>query len=622
MPICLPMPVPVPGEVGTPNWWDTSAGASPLNTSTDDIRWKGAFSHSFGSGGGAQVIFRGVNTGNNRLLLSWLIKVGTVEPGVDTLYVGFSPAGTAAMVVGITIATAGSTTAGTQAAGAYTPSVFLKPAAGGWSNTSVAAPAWVTTSTRAWINTTNPNLVWGVQMMVPLGVELSPNAATASINLAGATNFRMWYTAYVALMTGPRAPVIEYPWPGKGGADTGFPLPNTWDEARTANSPADPACTASGISIGVLGIGTKNVDGSMRPNASLIKLDLDGNPPLGDAPNSNRFFAAPTFPAGLSDARKQAVRARFRIANWGSQVGDSPSWQNIPGGDDVPFDLAANEAHFQWPTTPELAIANSETRILYNRFKNRTYMLHQCVLVELTSGFAGGETFLNNSAHRNMDIVNASRFERVAEISVIGLAPINLVRPRDVFLYLETHNMPPKVEEEPDDDGPQNIPTLRGRRGQFAASAVAGPIRDDDTQLPDPTDIAPRIPTYRVHGYHDTGRRITRLDGTSHLIVEPQTSFGYFVLHEGELVGWAARLQGADRIADAVYLIRVPNNGTAQVNTVIQAIENVNEPIVPEAPIVPWKDTPPDGCPAVLLSLLRLLMALFKPLIDLINRRP
>jgi hypothetical protein len=78
--------------------------------------------------------------------------------------------------------------------------------------------------------------------------------------------------------------------------------------------------------------------------------------------------------------------------------------------------------------------------------------------------------------------------------------------------------------------------------------------------------------------------------------LSPQSSFGYFLEHEdqGNLQGWEARLKGATRIAEAFYLIRVQNNGTAKVQTVVQAVETgearlPQDPIVKEPPPIPEK---------------------------------
>jgi hypothetical protein len=97
------------------------------------------------------------------------------------------------------------------------------------------------------------------------------------------------------------------------------------------------------------------------------------------------------------------------------------------------------------------------------------------------------------------------------------------------------------------------------------------------------------LPTYRVHVYHDTGRRTTLLGGGSRRILSPQSSFGFLVQHEGELYGWETRLYGAEKLAENFYVLRVPNNGSVRVTTAIQARESASESPLPS-------DGVPKGC--------------------------
>jgi hypothetical protein len=109
-------------------------------------------------------------------------------------------------------------------------------------------------------------------------------------------------------------------------------------------------------------------------------------------------------------------------------------------------------------------------------------------------------------------------------------------------------------------------------------------------------DLIKFAPTYRVHVYHDTGRRTKMLGGGERRILSPQSSFGYFLEHDGALDGWDARLQGAIRIAETFYLLRIENNGTAKVTTVVQG-RGPGDSVLPEDPIV--KEPPPikpGGC--------------------------
>ena len=51
--------------------------------------------------------------------------------------------------------------------------------------------------------------------------------------------------------------------------------------------------------------------------------------------------------------------------------------------------------------------------------------------------------FVHDSARRNMDFVNASTFERSAEIGLKGLAPLpGSPGTRDVYIYVRTLHLP------------------------------------------------------------------------------------------------------------------------------------------------------------------------------------
>ena len=121
--------------------------------------------------------------------------------------------------------------------------------------------------------------------------------------------------------------------------------------------------------------------------------------------------------------------------------------------------------------------------------------------------------------------------------------------------------MPVKVGEQPPGQGEGEPPI-----GIFNRDNLGLASRGTTTI----EDLIKFVPTYRVHVYHDTGRRRNVQGGVTRRILSPQSSFGYFLEHEGALEGWDARLQGAIRIAETFYLLRVENNGTAKVKTVVQ----------------------------------------------------
>lgn len=113
------------------------------------------------------------------------------------------------------------------------------------------------------------------------------------------------------------------------------------------------------------------------------------------------------------------------------------------------------------------------------------------------------------------------------------------------------------------------------------------------------------FPTFRVHVYHDTGERVAGSDGRSRPALRAQSSFGLYTYHEGALEGWQTSIQGAQRIADNLYLVSAPNNGSAKINIRIQAVDPGTERI-PDDPIIPIKPEDRGGCLRLILKLLGL----------------
>jgi hypothetical protein len=115
-------------------------------------------------------------------------------------------------------------------------------------------------------------------------------------------------------------------------------------------------------------------------------------------------------------------------------------------------------------------------------------------------------------------------------------------------------------------------------------------------QLPPAEELEQYMPTVRYHVFRDTGLRIT-VNGVVQPIVEPQPSFGYYLWLDHEVEQWELRLQNADKIAENLYLIRVPTEGEAPVTTVMHAVQKgEEEQIDPPEPIVkpPVYDLPPE----------------------------
>ncbi len=196
---------------------------------------------------------------------------------------------------------------------------------------------------------------------------------------------------------------------------------------------------------------------------------------------------------------------------------------------------------------------------------------HQCILVTLS----GAHVFNPASVWRNMDFVSASRFERAATISNVGLgrSPVPGT-PRPAYILVEKLNMPPVPTGEPGrDDGSDPKRDLERHRAAVSSPDNRGAMRAVSAAVPGDPNIRLELqPTIRYHVFHDTGLDVNR-EGRTLRVVQPGTAFGFYVDHVGGLDGWRDEIQGATPLSERLYRIEVPEEGTAQITTVVEAVE-------------------------------------------------
>ncbi len=112
-------------------------------------------------------------------------------------------------------------------------------------------------------------------------------------------------------------------------------------------------------------------------------------------------------------------------------------------------------------------------------------------------------------------------------------------------------------------------------QGKVSAADVARMIGNGQLSAADADAL---LPTYRVRVYHDTGETL-KLGGQDHPIIRPQGSFGYRMVHNGDLLGWRSELQfdpsyKVDELAPNFYRVhKVPNDAVMNVTTLVEAIE-------------------------------------------------
>jgi hypothetical protein len=220
---------------------------------------------------------------------------------------------------------------------------------------------------------------------------------------------------------------------------------------------------------------------------------------------------------------------------------------------------------------------------------------HQCIQAVLDSSAAGVQ-FATKSAFRNMHQASASLHREIASIDTRGLKKIKNQGYHDIYLYVETHNMPYRVDSgyaPPTHDsvmkvyntfnyrcggGPDNYARTNG--ATFVNEGC--PNGEWDYTVPAPSErfFEKTMPTLVVHAYADTGETY-KVNGRSVPMLTQLTSFGQFVTHdattEGNVFGWDASLEPVagttfQKVGVNTYRIRIPNDGAGQVITHVEPL--------------------------------------------------
>lgn len=653
-PACLPSAGGVPGQPGVPNWWSEAPPAA-----VDDPRWRG----SLGVGHTAnEAEFRGLvetDGADTYLVLSWEVKSdpGFVAPG-DSLFVGFynedtaTPANSKGLLIKMTREAATTTVAGGFGS-AYSVVVKYRDAttAGGWSDLTTAppVPTWLSDNGRldASCDGGAPPTCdhWVMRLRVKLNPAGASSATGASDPVAGVpvgTNFRMFWDLNVE----SSGTVTHYKWPSavsdvdETSAPPSYPDPSAWGEFQTTST---PPCM-SGISI----TGSDIEVVTTPPTGSSHQISVSG---------SNTFHARPTNGTGAS-LNGTDLTVRLRVADWGSAVGDSPSWRTIPGCEaatgagsvsaGADFDLSCS-----WTLSAEDKCSYDPATFSTCSPMPPPHQTHQCVLAELSASPTAPANlfFSRQSAYRNMDFVTASKFSRAAKIDLAGLTPLGGgALKRDTYLYVQTRNLPEKLRDDapeptpsgtgevpgqaPSDSGeppPGQAPSLDVKRSAEAAARLRerlklprGPIGSKEAEQLKKLvssgalsleEAAELMPSAVVHVWHDTGRKT--VGGSP--ILEPQSSFGYLVAHDGTLSGWKYELASASATLVPVpnsrnfYKLAIDDGGSAIVTTSIEAVER-------SAPTPEPTPKPPPKGPRYWLWAIIVLVVLV--LVIMVSRRP
>lgn len=598
--ISIPSAAGVPGISGPPIWFNGEPGFNPA---LDDVKWRGAVKRTFGTGAGGSNFFRATQaTVGSQKFVYLTFRAAFVQQlsdSDDLIYLGLKKHNDAsAMVVRITAHGAGFVPAGPPSGSppANVSAVDIWTSNGGAWSFQAMSPTWISQHARVWMQSSadpggDGNNRWAVQLRIPANT-VGGITADAGPNLD--TDFDMWYLIHAN--TGGNPVIVDNRTSGattQGDLDNlTYPQPSLWDEFKLTSA----AATSGGVAIYWGDVVVKNSHGE----GSLIENGAN-----------NSFVARPRNYSTANIPTGQ-INATFRIANWGSVVGDpnmpdfsTGSWDYVTGNSEfVPVNSNIDVPPIAAGTNPP-ATTPIKLDAVMNLGAGKS--LHQCMLVTLSGS---NINFLNDAIYQNMNFDGASLLQREAEISVVGLKAFSPT-PRDVYLAVEKVNMPKSGKSDEKQFLETSMVRLMRRGGETAEkmkrarailSDTGGETKEDRLQKlvqvlseVDATEeeLDQLFPTVRIHVYHDTGERVARPDGTERPVLRLQSSFGLYVYHEGTLDGWQTSLQGAQRIEDNLYLLAVPNDGTAKIKVSVQAVQE-GEQRLPEDPVRP-KEYPKAG---------------------------
>ncbi len=615
---CFPPGSGVPGQPGVPDWWTSPA---PF----DDARWQG--SYGYGKG---EFMFNALveNTGGTKyLVLRWHVKPdsGLAGPG-DKVYVGlYNPSTTVATVFRFTRDATVSTPLGGSGIGTNVMStaIFQRTGTGLWTGgngldagtTGVPYPSEVSDKARldAVCTTADPILCddWGVRVRIPMG-------GAGGVTLPD--TFNMWFEVFA----------------DHAGTSTEMKFPNgALEPDETADPlvfpvPEGSASPASAAWSAVTVTGTSCVAGVDIENDDISVTNAIGTGTLIDVNSTNKFDAKPTNYT-MTPFAPTAIKARLRIADWGSAVGDSPRWITVP---DPGCEAATGSGTTNIDHNGTFDLTCSWTLTAGQKCAYRPDLsppgctpdpgpryAHQCILAELQSN-GPPVPFSKSSAWNNFDFDHSSNLERKARLDIGTLGP------RDVYVYVTASNMPDTIgvnQPPPPQQTDKRAAAMLDKAGggivvghvnaeqakRLQGLAASGQISYDD--------VAKVMPTYAAYVWHDTGTTVKSPSGPSKLL-EAQPSFTLFVSHDGPLYGWKHALKSVaggatiTEIAKNYFRIGVGAAGSVEVITAIEALDQPGGGHGGEWP--PWV------VPVLIIIAILLLLGLILVLRRLMRGRP
>ena len=569
---------------------------------------------------------------NSNLYVSWkntvpVAKTAILNPGgtATSIWVGLGQQNkSAGTLVRIDIPQAGlvfPTTVGATQANSLTGNVQYKSVSSGAVEGSYSNANWP-----ASINITNkggtPNLfTYSIQLQVPV----------SAVNVGTVSTMSTWGQIYATMPSGGQ--VAEYAYsttatawtaahPGDAVDGGNAPGIDAWHGTFTALA-ASPVqeCYANGGSVSVdnrfMGV---NVSGN--PDGFDGTVNLFG----GSTNHASETLQTNDISAFVFNATPKTIPANdiittFKVAEWGSQTNGSWVWMTQDG---QLYDAASSTKKFATPNdgtaatesvalqatnttdlvpgnqsfvdinwTPSMSYAcqfkETDGVTLFSQEFNASNQCksvanyavdvpdpayntqgdalqhHQCIQAHVRS-----KTNLFNeiTVQRNMEFGHATQFKETAKIDTKGLKAINAFG-HWVYLYVETVSLD------------ERFPDGRGHQWSYPSNNVIDARRAAATTGFKPAafigDWRNGFPTYIVHVYHDTGKTFR-----GKAVLEPQTSFGYYIAHDDGTDAYGFRhlltpASGAgaltwQSLAPNYYRVFIPNDGAVYVTTTVQSI--------------------------------------------------
>lgn len=638
---CMASAARLPGLSGPPTWFDPGAPTPPWRAELHDPRWAGAPMYTLCSSldlascapGLANVQFRVLLEGTT-LSVSVQNLVDATTTSDDKVFVGVAQPAPALGARAVSIALGGGSPivvppgirsdmtppAPVPSSGVVTFSATTANLPGNWAVEKDALnptlPDWLPAigaqpGIALWKG--SPGVTWAVTLKIDL-LELGYSAPI---------------TAPIRLFVGSRHVT------GVGQVLLPNVTTNTVGNAET-NVPRDAATWIPFVPSGCSGIELDFSSIGVWTGASPLSSRITACPssapwPPGCPGATNTFRVTPhSVPdSAAGDATPHAIRANLRLANWGSTI---DSWQHAPWQDmqgiGAPFEEATlGDPPWQWIGSPSgsptiqltCALQGGATYcpVISNAGSGAGQSTHQCMLAEVRPQPGLNLPFVNAAAYRNMIFANLSSTRDQATVTIQGLQALTgRAIPRDLYLYVQTRNMPAHGDA-PLELRPELMDALLGYAESRpprpspprpGAAASRGLTRALQVEKYDPVSLAdisaakvkdlrrlppannplllPTLtgdqalglawPSYRVYVYYDTGERQI-VGGAERALLAPMVPFGYYLRHAGTFFGFQHELAGAgvrlEALGDDWYRVRVPNEGSVVVETFISAEE-------------------------------------------------